>query len=243
MSKEPLYAQVERALAARIIAEMAPGDRLPTEDRIIEEFQVSRITVRRAIANLVARKLAIVVQGKGAFAARPVVDQPLTALTGFVEDMRAIGLEASAVLVSLTEEHAEREVAEALRLPWGATVTRIERTRKAEGRPLSFDRTFVPVDIGRKLAEDDLAEVPIFTLLEEKYGIPLVDADYTLQAAAASETVAAALDCPVGAPVLRITRTTRTVGGRPIDYELLHYRGDAVTFTTRLARPTGEERP
>jgi GntR family transcriptional regulator len=77
---------------------------------------------------------------------------------------------------------------------------------------------------------------PIFTLLEEKYGIPLVEAQYKLEAVAASAEVAAALEVGRNAPIFQIERTSFTTGGKPVDFEVLSYRGDLIRFVTRLAR-------
>ena len=83
---------------------------------------------------------------------------------------------------------------------------------------------------------DDLAGEPIFTLLEERYDTPLVEAEYVLEAAAAEPDVAAALEISVGSPIFLIERTSYTSGHRAVDYERLHYRGDSIRFKTRLAR-------
>ncbi len=77
---------------------------------------------------------------------------------------------------------------------------------------------------------------PIFALLEEKYGFPLTEAEYKLEAVSASAQVAEALAVPEGSPIFRIERTSFTKGGQPIDYETLSYRGDLIRFVTRLAR-------
>ncbi|MDM4442874.1 GntR family transcriptional regulator, partial [Klebsiella oxytoca] len=80
------------ALAAEIsAATLPPGSQLPPEDRLIERFSVSRTTVRKAIENLVARGLVEIRCGKGTFVAQPKIIQELTELTGFVEDMQALG--------------------------------------------------------------------------------------------------------------------------------------------------------
>ena len=68
---------------------------------------------------------------------------------------------------------------------WEPRVMRIERVRLADAVPMSFDETYLPLDIGRKIVRNDLRVMPIFTLLEEKYGIPLTEAEYSLEAAAA----------------------------------------------------------
>lgn len=233
---EPLYAQVETALADRIAHQLAPGDRLPTESELIDLFSVSRITVRRAVANLAARGLVDVVQGRGSFVAEPRIEQSLRTVNGFVEDMTAAGLQASARLITAETVSAPRDVAAALHLGVGTPVTFIERIRLAAGRPVSFDVTYLPTDIGAAIAGDDLEQRPIFSLLENKYDIALVEADYRLQAVAAPDRIATALQLDTGAPVMRVQRTSHSTDSRPIDHEVLHYRGDAVTFVTRLDR-------
>jgi GntR family transcriptional regulator len=236
MPRQPLYAQVEDALAGRIRDRLRPGDRLPTEDDLIAEFGVSRITVRHAIQNLVGRGLVVTEQGRGTFVARRRIEQPLTALTGFVEDMEAVGLGASARVVTSEVRTADRHATAALRLPAGSATRFIERVRLADGRPVSFDQTWLPEEIGARVASEDLTEEPIFRLLEEQYGIPLIEATYRLEAVNADDALAASLETEPGAPVFRIARTTYTTGHRPIDYELLHYRGDAIAFVTKLTR-------
>ncbi|NKZ79411.1 UTRA domain-containing protein [Rhodococcus hoagii] len=234
-----LYAEVEEALAERIGVEWQIGDRLPSEEELVRQFGVSRITVRRAIQNLAARGFVDVRHGSGTFVAAPQITQPLTALTGFAEDMHALGLEASAEVVSVQTVAAARHVASELDVPLGSPVIFIERVRRAEGRAISFDQTYLVPEVGRRIAEDDLEDTPIFTLLEDKYGVALGEATCRLRACLADADVAAALDVSVGDAVFRIERTSLTTDGRPVDYEVLHYRGDAVTFETQLHRHTG----
>ncbi|WP_022894539.1 GntR family transcriptional regulator [Agromyces subbeticus] len=232
----PLYSRVERSLVERIGVDLLPGDQLPTEDELIAEFRVSRITVRRAVSNLVARGVAISRRGKGTFVASPRIEQPLTELTGFVEDMHAAGLAASALVLSSSPVAADAEVARHLDVPVGSKVVFIERVRLGNGIPISFDETYLLPDIGAKVANDDLATEPIFSLLEQKYGVPLIEAEYRLESLGAAPHIAAALQIPAGDATFRIERTSFTTGGRPVDYERLHYRGDAIAFVTRLQR-------
>lgn len=236
MPKLPLYTKVEDALAAQIRRDLSPGDRLPTEDQLIDQFSVSRITVRRAIQNLVSRGVVVTQQGRGSFVAEPRLEQPLTALTGFVEDMEALGLGASAELVTAETVPASPDVAEHLNVSTGEPVDFIERVRLAEGRPVSFDQTWLPAGLAEGVFDEDLKNEPIFKLLEQKHGIALTEATYRLQATSASDSIADRLRVAPGAPILRVERTTFTTDHRPIDHELLHYRGDAIAFVTTLVR-------
>jgi GntR family transcriptional regulator len=131
---------------------------------------------------------------------------------------------------------ADEAVAHHLALSPGALVVRLQRVRLADGVAMSFDETYLPRDLGEKVAENDLEAEPVFALLENRYDTPLVEAEYQLEAAAADPVVAQALQVPAGSPIFLIERTSYTTGNRPIDYERLHYRGDLIRFITRLAR-------
>src|ERR1700721_1122840 len=96
-SSVPLHAQIEEALAKSIReGDLRPGSRLPTEDDLTSRYSVSRTTVRTAIQSLIGRGFVQIRRGKGTFVTEPVITQELTALTGFVEDMQALGKEPSA---------------------------------------------------------------------------------------------------------------------------------------------------
>ena len=232
-----LYSRVETVLASEIIdGNLKVGDQLPTEDRLIARFGVSRITVRRAIQNLVSRGLVEIRRGKGTFVAAPKITQDLKELSGFVEDMHALGRKPAARVIGKEIVTADATVARQLALTRGERVVKIRRLRLADGVPLSFDETYLPLLIGTRIMTNDLKVEPIFALLERKYGVPLIEAEYKLDAVAAESEVAAALKVKRRSPIFRIERTSYSTGGRPVDYEKLHYRGDLVRFVTRLVR-------
>ena len=240
MPAATLYATIEETIAAEIAqGEYRPGDQLPTEDALLERFQVSRITVRRAIQNLVSRGLLEIRRGLGTFVLSPRIEAELTKLTGFVEDMSAAGRKATARVVSQGVVLASARVAERLRLSKGTKVMQIKRVRLGDGMPISFDETYLPLPIGKQIVRNDLRVHPIFTLLEEEYGVPLVEAEYELEAVIATKVVADALQVGVGSPIFQIERTSITIGGQPVDYEVLSYRGDLVRFVTKLLRHPG----
>jgi GntR family transcriptional regulator len=237
MSQLPLYARVESVLAGDIAdGNLAPETQLPSEDGLVARFKVSRTTVRKAIQNLVERGLVEVRRGKGTFVTQPKITQELTELTGFVEDMQALGRTATAHLRDKRIVVADEAIARHLALVPGTLVVRLQRVRLADGVPMSFDETYLPRDLGEKVVRDDLEAEPVFALLENKYGTPLVEAEYKLEAAAADPVIADALQVPAGSPIFLIERTSYTTGNRPVDYERLHYRGDLIRFVTRLAR-------
>src|SRR5258706_12843408 len=123
---------------------MVPG-RLKAEQRVAPEFalmkrfSVSRPTVRQTIARLRREGLISVHRGEGTFVGRNKIEPELSALTGFVEDMQALGLSASAKVLGVQNVKATDHVAESLGLPHGDLVTKITRIRLAEAVPVSFE--------------------------------------------------------------------------------------------------------
>jgi GntR family transcriptional regulator len=233
----PLYAQLESILAAEIAAgTLSPGSRLPNEEQLVERYGVSRSTVRQTIQNLIRRGLIEIRRGKGTFVLQPKITQELTELSGFAEDMQSLGRHASARLLDKQTVPASESVARQLAIAAGTPVVRIQRVRLADGSPLSFDETYLPREIGERILENDLETEPIFSLLEQKYDTPLVEAEYRLEAVSAETAIARALDISAGSPIFLIERTSYTSGHQPIDYEKLYYRGDHIRFVTRLTR-------
>src|ERR1700737_4385751 len=101
MSRSPLYERVESVLAGDIAdGSLPPETQLPPEEGLVERFKVSRTTVRKAIQNLIERGLVEVRRGKGTFVTQPRITQELTELTGFVEDMQALGRHPTARLLA-----------------------------------------------------------------------------------------------------------------------------------------------
>src|SRR5882757_2051353 len=237
MNPTPLYAVLEAQIAGGIAGgEFPVGSRLPIEDDLVQRFGVSRTTVRKAIQNLSSRGLIEIRRGTGTFVTQPRITQDLTELTGFVEDMDALGHAATARLIDWIVVAADADVAQHLALAVGTRVVRIRRVRLANGVGISLDDTYVTLEIGEKIVTHDLELERSFTLLEQRYDRPLVEAEYKLEAVSAGQDVAAALGVEAGSPIFLIERTSYSAGDRPIDYEKLHYRGDLIRFRTRLAR-------
>src|ERR1700733_12366836 len=147
-----LYEHVESVLAGDIAdGSLSPDARLPSEDGLVERFKVSRTTVRKAIQNLIERGLVEVRRGKGTFVTQPKITQELTELTGFVEDMQALGRTPTARLVEKRVVAADETVAHQLALAPGRLGVRLMRVRLADGVAMSFDETYLPQELGEKI--------------------------------------------------------------------------------------------
>src|SRR5258708_35341421 len=125
---------------------------------------------------------------------------------------------------------ADATAASQLTLTKGERVVRIRRVRLADGIPLSFDETYLPLEIGKKIISNNLKVEPIFSLLERKYDVPLIEAEYKLDAVPAENEVASALKAKPRSPIFRIERTSYSTASRHVHYETLYYRRDLVRF-------------
>ena len=234
----PLHAVIRGQLLAEIESgRLQPGDQIPTEPELISQFAVSRTTVRRALRDLETRGLIDRQPGRGSFVREPLLEPRLDRFTGFVEDMSALGVNASAKVVTVERIPARPEVAKHLGIAAGDPTIHIERIRLANGQPISFDDSYFREDLGSRIAEENLEVDPFYGILEQKYGLVLSQADYVVAAGLSDSRVGALLQIDQGAPVLLMERTSYASGDSiPILFEYLHYRGDRIRYRLRLDR-------
>lgn len=243
VSKEsdyPLFYQARESIRRAITSgRVKPGDRLPSEKNLALALGVSLITVRRALDDLQIEGLLSKEHGRGSFVRAFPIEQKLDHLAGFAEEMEELHHQASAKILGNTRVPASEDVARHLAIPVGEKVHKIERIRYADGNAIMFNIAFMPVEIGAKIAAEDLAHHGIFPLLESKYRIPLIEADYQLEAATPPRLVQKALGLGRHDPVFLVHRTAFTEGRRPISYTLLYYRGDSFRYSVHVqkARP------
>ena len=229
----PLYLRVQEQIKAAIAAgNLKPLEALPGERDIAEAFNVSRVTVRKAISGLVEQGLLTQRQGSGTFVAAPPqrVEQPLSRLTSFTEDMRLRGLAASVRWLARTVTLASPDEAMRLSLSPSDTVSRLRRLRLANNVPMAIECATVPT---RFLADPNLVEASLYDVLEANGALP-VRALQRLRAANLSPEDAALLDVSPGAAALAIDRMSYLEGGTPVEFTQSFYRGDAYDFIAEL---------
>jgi GntR family transcriptional regulator len=236
-SAVPLYSQLRERLRERIAdGSYQQGARLPAESEISAIFSVSRITVRQALNDLQKEGIIIKAAGKGSFVARRTPSQDLSRLEGFGEAMSRQGHRIVNRVLSNLEVGASPVVAARLDLAPGAPVSEVRRVRYLDREPVSFEVTYLPPAVGRRLRDANLAERDIFLILEADYGIALGHADIQIGALGAEPAMAAELGVAPGAALLRIERLTWTADGKPIDFEYLYVRGESFQYGLRLPR-------
>ncbi len=232
----PLYLGIANSVEARIVAgTLRVGERLPSERRMAEERGVSRMTARQALKHLDRRGLVETRVGRGVFVARPLIEQQLSTLTGFSDDMRRAGRVVSSIVLEASLVPAEKQAALALGIPEGAAVHSLVRIRLADAQPVALERTEIPEALAPGLlAHADFATDSLYRVLREEYGLHPAEAEQRLWSAHPDAASAAALGISQNIPVLMFTRRTTDSGGRPLEFVRSVYRGDCFVMRVHL---------
>ncbi len=202
------YQEIANTLRERVKAE-GPGHVLPSESDLSAEFDVSRVTVRRALETLRDEGLVESRQGFGWFVATAPLQQRLSHLDTIESQLTERGVHPERQILEFAFVPAPAHVAERLRC---AQVLRVRRRNLADGAPFAVVTVWCPAEVGQHLSRSDVERKPFYELL----GVQLRGATQTIGAAAASESDAALLEVPVDSPVLRCERLTTTITGDPI---------------------------
>jgi GntR family transcriptional regulator len=226
-----------RAIASNLASgRWPPGSLLPSERALAEELGVSRTTLRHALKELADAGVLEPAPQRGWFVARAFISEGPNVLMGFSEGAAARGLTAGSRTVSQALRPCSFEVADLLGVPPASDVVELERVRTLDGLPVAVQTLSLPAKLGPGLESEVLADSSLYRLLGERFGLIPSRCDYTLQADAASEHIAALLEVEVGSPVLIGHEVTVDTQDRVMAAGRMVYRGDAYRFTATLFR-------
>ncbi|MDX1641970.1 MAG: GntR family transcriptional regulator [Balneolaceae bacterium] len=238
----PRHSQISQWLRNQIDEGVYEADeKLPSENDLAKKFDVSRVTIRRALQSLESESIIYRCQGLGSFVSNERASHDLVKLTDFNEDMAKAGLEASSVVKKFEMVDAPDWLLPLLNIDEGSKILQIDRLRLGDGEPIAFDSTWLPVLYGQLLDEKELAESTIYHLLEKNYDIPVIRGCYKLSAEVADTPLADALNVEEKSPLFVIDRLSYTIGDKPLYYQKRYYRNDKVTYQMTLEREPGDE--
>lgn len=227
MQAAPLYHQIFLQLREEITSGERPlGSRMPTEQELVEQFSVSRITARRALDELAENGL---VERKRRVGTTVIFTPPVAPIEGSMdralEGLLNFGRSTQVRLLELETVAASAPIAEALAIPIGSPVVRVVRVRELEGRPLGHFISFIPEGLGVKLTRTSLRSTPMLSLIENA-GVHIGAATQTISATLADVTLSSALEVDIGSPILRVSRTVFDADHRPVQHLLAQFRPD-----------------
>ena len=229
----PRYIRLRRRIENGIAeGNLNPGSVLPSERAIAEITGYSRVTVRKAMSELVSRGAVVQKQGSGSFIAEApgAVEQSLSYLTSFTNDMTSRNLAARSEILNRGTVSAGPEEVVALALSPHDPVARLSRLRLAGNIPMAIENASLPVDI---LPDPAVVGESLYETLEALGNHP-VRALQKLRAVNISPEEAKVLDVEPNSAGLRTERISYLPSGRPIEFTRSLYRGDMYDFVTEL---------
>jgi GntR family transcriptional regulator len=226
----PLYVQLANNLRHLIEkGELESGGALPSERTLSEMTGASRVTIRKAIEQLVEEGLLLRRQGSGTYLA-PRIEQRGSDLTGFTADTRNRGEAPGTIWLVKSLSQPTAEEAAILRISPTTEVARLGRVRLANGDPLAIEHAVLAAHLLPPL--DQIAQ-SLYAALDIKGHRPL-RGEQRLRASLASSVEAGLLSIKEGSEILRIERRTYLADGTPVELTRSAYRGDRYDFVTQL---------
>ena len=231
-SGTPLYLQLARFLAEAIgKGHYAPHEALPSERALSESLDLSRVTTRKAIDQLVLQGLIVRRRGSGNYIA-PRIEQALSRLTSFSEDLRARGFAPCSKWLSRVTAMPTSEEREMLGLARGARVARLKRLRIADETVMAFEESVLPAAM---VPDPDGLDGSLYEFLEAR-GVAPVRATDRIRAINAPAALARQLRVPTGRAVLFIQRIGYLASGAPVELTYSYCRSDFYDLVAELRR-------
>ena len=233
---KPLYVRIQEYIAELILSgKIKPEDKLRSEREFSDELGVSRMTVRKAMTELVNEGLLERRHGSGTYVAKPKVTYEDHEMVNYIQAMQSRNISTSSQLLDLEEIVASRRLSETLMIEIGDPIIRVSLLRLANRIPVILERVIFPCNLFPDLQEWDLEKSSIFDLLSSVYKVSIQRVSQTLEAVAASDIVARQLRVDEGFPLLMMTRLIyNNDTGKPVVFAQDFLRSDYARIHTEV---------
>ncbi|MGH3095420.1 MAG: GntR family transcriptional regulator [Streptosporangiales bacterium] len=222
----PLYHQVKTDLRARVErGDWQPGERIGGEAELCERYGASRITIRRAVGDLVAEGLLVRLSGRGTFVREPTLTAGPRGLSSFTEEMAGLGMRAGAEVVRVELRAASDEVASQLALEEGDPLVVVTRLRTGDGKPIGIQAAHLPAHRFPGLENADLTDTSLYEHLGRTYGFAPTEAEETFEVGPIRKRDANLLGVRAGSCGFYVRRRTFDTAG-VAEYVSTVMRGD-----------------
>ena len=234
----PLYFQLQEILRDKIINGLwKPGERLPSEEELCSEYNISRVTVRNALSRLSMEGLIERSAGKGTIVAKPKVREMILAtLTG---SYASVTEGASRVITKVVEsevidpiDHVRR----VLKIKNGEKVNKLLRIRIVDDVALFWTRAFVPYKLCQNFLKSDFENRSFFEILENDFKLIPDRSVRTIETELATSRDIDYLGMKAGTPLTIVTSVCYMKDGTPMEYSRSHFRGDRTKYLVVVKR-------
>lgn len=232
----PLYHQLKEILRSQIENNhWKAGDLFPNENQIVQEYGLSRGTVREAMEELVREGLLTRHRGRGTFVAMPKYEQDMFHFFSVHEYTKQTGHKPGSEILSFNVEKADSKVASQLGLADGEQVYKIVRIRTIDGEPTMYDQVFLSARDFPNLQEKDLASRSLYEILTNDYATPLGKAKQTFEPVLINQQESRLFKVEKGMAAMLIERTTYRMNSTPVVYSKIVIRGDRCKFSAEIS--------
>jgi GntR family transcriptional regulator len=235
---DPLWIQAVTLINAEIAAGvLKPGMRLPPERELCQQLGISRVTLRKALGQLVVDGVLNASHGRGWYVAerQAAGKEWPNNLESFTETATRMGLEATSVVIRAEEQPATFDEAEELSIAPGTPVFHLDRIRMLSGVAIAVDTTVFVVSLLPSIAQVDFTTESFYAQLASA-GLEPQRAESTIEAREADEETSQHLTVAVGKPVLVMHQVAVGAGDRPLFASTIRYAGDRYRLRTHFAR-------
>lgn len=229
----PLYKKLYEEIRIQIITgKYRPGDKLPSEGELCQQYGVSRITVRSALQNLVEEKLLVKYHGKGTFVALPEQVEVMDSGNSFTKSCQRMNAVPSTKVVSITLREAGEWIAEKLRIKAADRIICIKRLRLVDGVPMIWEIDYFRGD-HLFLMEADIEHESLLEIVKKGSGVSCSIFEDVFDVSEAGSEAGKYLDCAITFPLLRVSQSVYDKGKGIIYYNEQYIRSDRYKYAVR----------
>lgn len=226
----PLYKQLKDLLLGDIKeGRLKANQRIPTELELSQQFQISRMTVRKALAELVDEGVLAKKQGKGTFVQEEKMTEDLSSPNSFTHLCRRNGKEPGGRTLKFTLQEARERDRRSLQLADNEQVIRVERVRTADNVPVMLENLYFPGHLKNILTEN-LNDVSLYQILKEKYGLYSGNSVMEISVCEATPEEASVLEIKTGKPCLLMEEIVYDQYNKPLHRTKSVLRGDKFKY-------------
>jgi GntR family transcriptional regulator len=231
-SSLPLYYQIQQNITALIESEVLKvSDPLPSERELSERYQVTRMTVRQAVNQLVSDGVLERRRGIGTFVALGRKHPSLSpSVAGFSERFREAGMRPTSRVLNFETIPASTTVAQRLSIEAGEIVVFLRRLRLVDGVPLMVETSHLPYAALEGIMEVDFSQASLYAILAERFAMPVVQAEHTLEPVLLHQDEARLLGLKEGQPAMLVHIVAHTAEGLAIEFSKAVIRGDRCRY-------------
>lgn len=238
--KLPKYYQLKRIIIDKIDNdEYAVSETIPSERELMAEYDMSRITVRKAIDDLVQEGYLYKVHGKGTYVKGEKNGYNLLSITSCTEDIRNMGMVPSRKVLGSEILRADKKRQRILNLGKDEQIFRLSRIYYADEDVVNYTVTCLPYKYFEGIEQNDFSKMSLYEQIEKEYGVRITRADRTLEAVIAHDDIADYLDVSENIPIILFQCVTYgMINGRehPIETLKCYYRSDKFKFCIHQVR-------